>query len=49
MESTLEPEIDINLKIELAKHILSPIRTNLKEAAIVMDNMLTALVDESET
>jgi hypothetical protein len=43
MESTLEPELDLSLKIQLAQNILNPNRGNLKEAAFVMDDMLTAL------
>jgi len=43
MESTLEPELDLSLKIQLAQNILNPNRGNLKEAAFAMDDMLTAL------
>lgn len=46
MESTLEPELDLTLKVVLAQNILNPNRANLKVAAHVMDDMLTALATE---
>jgi hypothetical protein len=48
MESTIEPELDLSLKIQLAQNILSPNRNNLKEAAFAMDDMLTALTGSVE-
>jgi len=43
MESTLEPELDLALKVVLAQNLLNPNRANLKVAAHVMDDMLAAL------
>ena len=43
MESTLEPEIDISLKVILAENLLHPNRNELKESAFIMNDMLNAI------
>lgn len=43
MESTLEPDIDLSLKVLLAENILHPNRNELKETAFVMNDMLNAI------
>ncbi len=43
METSLEPKLDLSLKIHLASNILNPNRKELKEAAYVMQDMLDAL------
>jgi hypothetical protein len=43
MQSTLEPDIDLALKVILAENILHPNRTELKESAMVMNDMLNAI------
>jgi len=43
MNSSVEPELDMFLKIQLAENILHPNRQTLKEAAYLMDDMLKAV------
>ena len=43
MESTLQPDIDLNLKIILAENLRHPNRVELKESAHVLNDMLTAI------
>lgn len=43
MESTLEPEIDLTLKVILAENILHPNRNELKESAFILNDMLNAI------
>ena len=43
MDTTLQPEIDINLKVILAENLRHPNRTELKESAFVLNDMLNAI------
>ena len=43
MNSSVEPELDMFLKIQLAENLLHPNRQTLKEAAYLMDDMLKAV------
>lgn len=43
MESTLEPDMGPNLKIIMAEHIAKPDRKNVKESALVLNDMLNAI------
>lgn len=43
MQSTLEPEIDIGLKVILAENLLHPNRNELKESAFILNDMLNAI------
>mmetsp|Transcript_29405 Transcript_29405/g.44462 ORF Transcript_29405/g.44462 Transcript_29405/m.44462 type:complete len:150 (+) Transcript_29405:4398-4847(+) len=43
METSLEPELDLSLKIHLAQNLLSPNRKELKESAFLMQDMLRAI------
>jgi hypothetical protein len=46
MESTLEPDLDLSLKVLLAENIMHPNRIDLKESAFVMNDMLKAIEKE---
>jgi hypothetical protein len=43
MQSTLEPDLDLGLKVLLAENIMHPNRNNLKESAFVLNDMLNAI------
>jgi len=43
MTTSVEPELDMFLKMQLAENILHPNRQTLKEAAYLMDDMLKAV------
>ena len=43
MESTLEPDLDIGIKVILAENIMHPNRVDLKESAFVLNDMLNAI------
>jgi hypothetical protein len=43
MESTVEPDIDLTLKVVLAENLLNPDRNILKESALVLNDMLNAI------
>ena len=43
MNSSVEPELDMFLKVKLAENILHPNRQTLKEVAYLMDDMLKAV------
>jgi len=49
MESSLDPDLDLSLKIQLAQNLLHPNRSNLKEAAVLMQDMLTAVENGQTT
>mgnify|MGYP006950555435 FL=1 len=43
MDTTLQPEIDIGLKVILAENLRHPNRAELKESAVVLNDMLAAI------
>ena len=43
MNTSVEPDIDMFLKLQVAENHLNPNRQNYKEAAYLMDDMLKAI------